>query len=400
MPVVPQDFFCRLDTGSGGIEPRPREMSWLTATSDRRKAAGIDLRDVTRTERLIVLAQLVRTIALLHRHGWVFGDISSKNVVFKIDPPLIMLLDCDSAAPLSDLSRRQPSTPFWLPPELSGQPPSQSLQDDATDVYKLGLAIVRCLLPGPGATTTSYPGRLAGQLDAEGIGLVTRALSDDRSERPSARELYDYLDRAVSARPRRAAGTSAPRADSPAAPFPVKVFLCHSSSDKRVVRELRSRLLSDDIQPWLDEEDILPGQDWDLAIRKAIRESDIVLVCLSKASISKVGYIQREIRHVLDVADEQPEGTIFLIPVRLEPCEVPDRLRRWQWVDLFEERGYQRLLRALQGHGRARQLSSAPRRQGRRGALGRRGNGPGASAGRMGPARSSGGHGERTSLDN
>lgn len=133
-----------------------------------------------------------------------------------------------------------------------------------------------------------------------------------------------------------------------AASRPIKVFLCHSSSDKSSVRTLRSRLLDDGIQPWFDEEDIIPGQDWDFEIRKAIRASDIVLVCLSKTSISKVGYLQKEIRNVLDVADEQPEGTIFLIPARLEPVEVPERFRRWQWVDLFEEKGYPRLIRALQ----------------------------------------------------
>jgi len=127
----------------------------------------------------------------------------------------------------------------------------------------------------------------------------------------------------------------------------LRVFLCHSSSDKPAIRSLYRRLLEDDVRPWLDEIDILPGQDWDLEIRKAIRECHIVLVCLSKASITKVGYLQKEIRQVLDVADEQPEGTTFLIPVRLEDCKVPDRLRRWQWVDLFESHGYERLMLAL-----------------------------------------------------
>jgi hypothetical protein len=132
-----------------------------------------------------------------------------------------------------------------------------------------------------------------------------------------------------------------------ALPRQPKVFLCHSSADKSRVRALRRQLLDDGCQTWLDEEDILPGQDWDLEIRRAIRASDIVLVCLSRVSINKVGYLQKEIRSVLDVADEQPEGTIFVIPARLEPCEVPDRLRRWQWVDLFEDTGYPRLLRAV-----------------------------------------------------
>jgi hypothetical protein len=128
----------------------------------------------------------------------------------------------------------------------------------------------------------------------------------------------------------------------------LKAFLCHSSSDKRAVRQLYARLRADGISPWLDEEDILPGQVWDKEIRKAIRSCDVVLVCLSKSSVSKVGYIQKEITDILDVADEQPEGAIFLIPVRLEQCKVPDRIGRRQWVDLFdEEAGYERLLRAL-----------------------------------------------------
>jgi len=127
----------------------------------------------------------------------------------------------------------------------------------------------------------------------------------------------------------------------------LKIFLCHSSGDKEDVRRLRTQLLSAGFQPWLDEEDILPGQDWDREIRRAIRASDLVLVCLSRASVTKTGYVQKEIRIVLDEADHQPEGTIYVIPARLENCEVPERLQRWHRVDLFREDGFGRLLRSL-----------------------------------------------------
>jgi len=130
-------------------------------------------------------------------------------------------------------------------------------------------------------------------------------------------------------------------------PRRLKVFLCHASGDKPAVRDLYHRLRSDGIVPWLDEEDLLPGQDWQLEIPKAVRSSDAVIICLSSRAITKAGYVQKEIKDALDAADEQPEGTIFLIPLRLEECEVPERLRRWQWVDLFQEKGYERLLRAL-----------------------------------------------------
>jgi hypothetical protein len=101
------------------------------------------------------------------------------------------------------------------------------------------------------------------------------------------------------------------------------------------------------LAPWLDEENLLPGQDWDLEITKAVRASDAVIVCLSRSSVSKAGYIQKEIKYALDVANEQPEGAIFLIPLRLEECELPESLKRWQWVNYFDENGYSRLMRAL-----------------------------------------------------
>jgi hypothetical protein len=127
----------------------------------------------------------------------------------------------------------------------------------------------------------------------------------------------------------------------------LKVFLCHSSGDKPAVRNLYQQLRSDGFSPWLDEEDILPGQPWEETIRKAVRQSDVVIVCLSVSSINKSGFVNKEIKLALDVADEQPEGKIFVIPARLESCEVPDRLRGWQWVDLFDKKGYSKLVRGL-----------------------------------------------------
>lgn len=126
-----------------------------------------------------------------------------------------------------------------------------------------------------------------------------------------------------------------------------KVFLCHASDDKPRVRELYDRLKADGFEPWLDEVDLLPGQDWKLEITKAVRAAAAVLVCLSRTSVRKRGYAQKEIRLALDVADEQPEGAIYVIPVRLEECDVPERLRSYQWVDVAGDDGYARLRRAL-----------------------------------------------------
>ncbi len=120
---------------------------------------------------------------------------------------------------------------------------------------------------------------------------------------------------------------------------PLRVFLCHASQDKPVVRELSQRLASEGwIDPWLDEKKLLPGQDWRLKIEEAVEISDIVIICLSSNSVSKEGFVQKELRYAREIALEKPEETIFLIPLRLDECDVPRGLRFYQWADYFGEK--------------------------------------------------------------
>ena len=127
----------------------------------------------------------------------------------------------------------------------------------------------------------------------------------------------------------------------------MQIFLCHSSGDKKYVHELYQRLVSDGYDVWLDEIKLIPGQDWDLEIQRQVRQSNVVLVCLSKGSSTKEGYIQREIRIALDEAEKKPENVIYIIPARIEPCDIPARLAKWQCVDLYKHNGYSKLKEAL-----------------------------------------------------
>ena len=138
----------------------------------------------------------------------------------------------------------------------------------------------------------------------------------------------------------------------------LKVFLCHASDDKAGVKNLYNLLVQRGCDPWLDSERLLPGQDWNLEINKALDDSDVILLCLSKKSVDKEGYVQKEIRIALDRALEMPEGRIFLIPARLEECELPYRIRTYQWVDLFTADGMVKLMKSL--NLRASQVRAQP----------------------------------------
>ena len=132
----------------------------------------------------------------------------------------------------------------------------------------------------------------------------------------------------------------------------LRVFICHASQDKPIVRELYNRLFAEDwIDPWLDEEKLLPGQNWDIEIEKAVEVAEAVVVCLSINSVTKEGYVQKELRFVLNIADEKPEGTVFVIPLQFDNCQVPRRLKEWQYVDYFPEarksKSYERLVESL-----------------------------------------------------
>jgi len=140
---------------------------------------------------------------------------------------------------------------------------------------------------------------------------------------------------------------------------PLRVFLCHASQDKPAVWDLYSILEKQDwIDPWLDEVKLLPGMDWDYEIDKALREADNIIVCLSKESIAKEGYVQKEFKRAFSYAEEKPEGAIYIIPLRLDDCRTPLKFQQWQWVDYFKTNAQDKLLQTL--HLRATNLGILP----------------------------------------
>ena len=142
-------------------------------------------------------------------------------------------------------------------------------------------------------------------------------------------------------------------------------FLCYSKENKTVVREFFTHLKNEGwIDPWFDEEDILPSEKWQDAVVKAVSASHAVIVFLSNIALKQEGFFHKELNLALDTANEKPEGAIFIIPIRLEECEVPERLQPYQYVDYFgddtqKQRVYESLLVSLKTIAQKLDIKSA-----------------------------------------
>ena len=138
----------------------------------------------------------------------------------------------------------------------------------------------------------------------------------------------------------------------------IRVFISYAKEDLLEAHSIYEILKQNGYRSWLDKEDLIPGQDWDLEIDKAIVKCHFFLACMSKNSVSKDGYDQKELKKGLDALDRQPEGSIYLIPVRLDECKIPRRFEKIHWCNFFEQNAIQQLLKAIRAGCEQRGLLS------------------------------------------
>jgi hypothetical protein len=189
---IPDSFFHDLRLPSGSVKRGIREVQFLFMAPDRALRGGT--LTPTPVERLTICRDFAAALAFLHGEMRVaFGDINARNAVFRLGlDPTVMFVDCDAVRVVGDVaSAPQLNAPDWDPPageDALGRP---------TDLYKLGLFVLRCLTPGHNCSINRDPDRARGVLDTHGLALLTAAVGRDPGGRPSAEEWHRYLRRAL-----------------------------------------------------------------------------------------------------------------------------------------------------------------------------------------------------------
>ena len=131
---------------------------------------------------------------------------------------------------------------------------------------------------------------------------------------------------------------------------PTRIFIAYAKEDAPAALRLYQHLLKVGFAPWLDSRKLLPGQNWPRRIQDAIESSDFFIACFSTNSVTKRGGFQAELRYALECASRVPLDEVFLVPVRLDDCRVPERIQKeTQYVDLFPDwlAGFESLLRII-----------------------------------------------------
>ncbi|MGA9347331.1 MAG: toll/interleukin-1 receptor domain-containing protein [Anaerolineae bacterium] len=106
----------------------------------------------------------------------------------------------------------------------------------------------------------------------------------------------------------------------------IQVFISHATKDAQLAHRLADDLQRLGVQIWITPESIRPGEGWVEAIERGLAESSHMVVVLTPAALES-----EWVRKETDVAIAQErKGLIQVIPLDVEPCEVPLLLGSYQ----------------------------------------------------------------------
>lgn len=116
---------------------------------------------------------------------------------------------------------------------------------------------------------------------------------------------------------------------------PAKIFISYAKEDGQQAERLRTDLEQKGFKVWKDTHELLPGEKWEHRIKKALQEHDFVVLCLSRAAVAKTGFFQVEVKEAIKWQQYRPDSKVYIIPTRLDDCEVPPEIAGLHYIDLF-----------------------------------------------------------------
>ena len=136
-------------------------------------------------------------------------------------------------------------------------------------------------------------------------------------------------------------------------------FISYVKEDREFVEYIVDVLRQNDVEVWLDKDDIALGMRWKDSIRNAIRDGKFFVPIFSRNWENREkSYANEELTLAIDELRQRPTNRTWYVPLRIDECALPDRsigggenLQDIQYLD-FPTHGYGRsLLKLLQVMG-------------------------------------------------
>lgn len=139
----------------------------------------------------------------------------------------------------------------------------------------------------------------------------------------------------------------------------MKIFLSHSSKDKGFIKRLAGDIRERNLDYWLDEVELGPGDSLIDEIESAIDASPVFLIALSRNSIQSK-WVRLELKAAMTLKLEGRD--VRIIPALIDDCEVPLFLRDQVYADFRSsyESGLLQILKVLTGCRRLREAVFVP----------------------------------------
>ena len=157
-------------------------------------------------------------------------------------------------------------------------------------------------------------------------------------------------------------------------------FISHNSEDKQFARAIHDHLQGKGIRCWLDEKQILPGEDIYEEIDRGIKLWDQTILVCSENALKKSWWVDHEIKKTLrkeqQLMKERGKKTLAMVPITIDDfvfsddydagikSEILSRkvadLRQWKDRDSFEA-GMEQVIQALRADENKKEEPPSPK---------------------------------------
>ena len=76
--------------------------------------------------------------------------------------------------------------------------------------------------------------------------------------------------------------------------------------------KLAQRLKNAGVDTWIDQDNLVLGDEWEHPIKRAVASADAFIVCL-RPEFDEIGFRQREVRWALEALELRPPGRSFIL---------------------------------------------------------------------------------------